>query len=349
MDYQRLLMKLADTRLVEDGFTERDLALGVLISFFDFDLERALGRCPPPAQKRVISFNCGQESIVVYAHLSEQQFEAIQHFASQEKWPFKAQGLFLFLKKEQYKEDPSLLEAFYLTQEFAAVEELFQKSISKEEIISMIQEGDWGLLSAFVEKQKKMRDLSPENRQKLLLSYIKANSKNAAGILIKTDYAFALKKLSDPTVLGIVRLLDHSEIALRFLHGVATSPRSDPVRTLAVAQYQELSGRKWEPLVVREPVKPKEIEKAIAQKSSATLPPLKKPEAKPASKPVSFLYTVQDGDSLWKIAKRFSVPVEDIRRLNQLSNDSLKPGNYLKVPDRSLRDAKGGTSKVVSR
>lgn len=43
-------------------------------------------------------------------------------------------------------------------------------------------------------------------------------------------------------------------------------------------------------------------------------------------------YTVQSGDSLWSIAKKFSTTVAEIKRLNNLTNDSLSIGQVLQMP-----------------
>lgn len=40
-------------------------------------------------------------------------------------------------------------------------------------------------------------------------------------------------------------------------------------------------------------------------------------------------YTVDKGDNLWKISRRFSVGIEELKRLNQLKTDTLKPGQKL--------------------
>lgn len=44
------------------------------------------------------------------------------------------------------------------------------------------------------------------------------------------------------------------------------------------------------------------------------------------------LYIVQDGDSLWKISRRFDVDIEAIRSNNKLQSDFLKPGHPLIIP-----------------
>lgn len=360
LPYDQLLLKLNKTGLVEDGFTERDLALAVLVGFYDFDLEHALGNTP--LQKRLLSFGEGQDRVFIFPGISDEQYEKLYTFTKTEKWPFKSRGLFYFLKKEQYQDDDSLKEAFYLTQEFNAVEMLFKgKEVARQDLIYLIQEGDWGLLSAFTEKQKAVQDLSDENRERLLLSYLKVGSPTSALLLLKTDYDFASKRLSDPTVMAIVRLLnENTSDAQRFLTAVAASPRGDQAKSLAIAKYQELTGKVWEPLVSREtPIaKPLAIEKSMPFKPVLAKPIPAKPIAQtPAMKmqPVKkeILYIVQDKDSLWKIAKRFKVSIEDLRKINKLSSDFLKPGTALKVPvkgqDHSRPDAKGGNAKSVLR
>lgn len=44
------------------------------------------------------------------------------------------------------------------------------------------------------------------------------------------------------------------------------------------------------------------------------------------------LYIVQEGDSLWKIARRFNVDVEHLRAHNKLKSDALKPGTPIRIP-----------------
>ena len=51
------------------------------------------------------------------------------------------------------------------------------------------------------------------------------------------------------------------------------------------------------------------------------------------SKPKTSLYIVQEGDTLWKISRRFNIDVEVIRAFNQLNTDLLTPGRTLKIPN----------------
>ncbi|RMD69699.1 MAG: LysM peptidoglycan-binding domain-containing protein [Gammaproteobacteria bacterium] len=55
--------------------------------------------------------------------------------------------------------------------------------------------------------------------------------------------------------------------------------------------------------------------------------PLRAPEKQPALR-----YTVQPGDSLWGIARRFKVTVPDLQRQNRLSSVRLRPGQPLMIP-----------------
>lgn len=78
-------------------------------------------------------------------------------------------------------------------------------------------------------------------------------------------------------------------------------------------------------LIAKEEAKPAKVVKQEVKKAQ--------PVAQPVSKPASMRsYTVEVGDSLWKISRRFNVSVEKIKEANQLQSDSIKPGVVLKIP-----------------
>lgn len=325
LPFEKLIPSLKKTGLIEDGFRERDLALGVLVSFHDFDLEKALKR--QNLEKRILTFD--EVSFFVFPRLTDQHHEVIYEFAKKEKWPFKAKGLLSLLKKEQYKDDPSLHDALSLTPEFATLEALFKGFfISKQKLIQMLQEGNFALLLALHEKSGK--NLTSESRQKLLLAYLNEGSQTAGELLLKTDFEFAAKRVADPTALSMIKTLQNSKEALGFLAILSASSREEQIKSAAKTKYLELTGKSWEPLVSREtaPVRAEKV---------APFPVKPKKE---------LLYLIQEGDTLWKIARKFHVEVEEIRQINKLKSDSLKPGTPLRVPDRGPQDAKGGISKA---
>ena len=48
-----------------------------------------------------------------------------------------------------------------------------------------------------------------------------------------------------------------------------------------------------------------------------------------SSLPGMVVYMVKEGDNLWNIGKKYYMPVESLRALNELENDEIKPGQKL--------------------
>ena len=49
------------------------------------------------------------------------------------------------------------------------------------------------------------------------------------------------------------------------------------------------------------------------------------------SKKRTILYSVKQGDSLYRIADIFNIEISDIRNINELSSNEIKPGQVLKI------------------
>ncbi len=381
MSFEWLVARLNHAQLVENGYTQRDLALACLVAFHHFDVERALASFPSTGQKRLLNygkFSDGRPAeLTVYLGLSEKQYEAIRSFALTERWPLTTKGLFLTLRKQQAGQREKTLEhAFYMTPEFLVVELLFNRNpvaVDKEELLNMLVEGSWAMLNRFVDQQKVSQDLSSARRQQLLLDYMQAHSKSAARVILKTDGLFAVSKLDDKRVMMLLELLDEkTPESEAFALSLLVSPRSDQVWNLAATRLYQYAGesppevefyhaalRRFVPensgLLPKEkapvtvsvvpPIIPPSVKQkettaksssSIQVKSTPVKPKANEVAANKGTKPITEkrdrLYMVQEGDSLWKLSRRFNVNVEELKSYNQLTSPVLRPGSYLKIP-----------------
>lgn len=336
---EQLLAKLSDSRLIDDGYSQRDLALACLIQYHHFDLMRALGEPIPDSQIRKLGYTKKQGGppvqIVVYSGLTEPQYQRIISFANTEKWPLTSRGLFLNLRRSFTNKEPiepTLADAFCLTPEFMAVEMLFTRSgttVDRSDLFQALAEGSWDALSKFNEEQKALQDLSSTRRQKFLLSLVHAKSKTAAYLLLKTDFSFAVRKLDDNSVIKIIELLtDKTPEAEKFSLALFKSPRGESVRKVAAQKLQDYNVEiaHIEPLVKKQNLLP--LPAHPPAKKNLAIPP---PKRQLPCKTIRY-YVVKEGDSIWKIANLYKANVDDIRKTNQLKSDYLKPGLTLKIP-----------------
>ncbi len=363
LSFQELLLRLEDKDLVEDGYTKRDLALSCLVNFHYFNLDRALGGLL--LQKRYIKLaneEGGEEiDLTIFPGLADYQFQAILQYAKTEKWPFTSEGLFYELKRAPVK-DPSLLEAFYLTPEFHAVHTLFVRGglkVSKEEIATLLVDGDFTTLEAFTNEQKKAQDLSPEKLKSFLVHFLTLNSKTAAKWLLDLDMEFVCKRLDDPQTVLMLSLISEKTASLEhFAKELLVSPRSDLIWKKAASVLYAFSNENLpEPYdhnaalarFIPHRLTPKKVEEAaqvipvkkppviVPLKKEKPSAPLKKVKETPSKKEVApkRFHTVQEGDNLWKIARKYKVSVEAIMKLNHLESNKLRTGRKLEIPPSS--------------
>jgi hypothetical protein len=328
LSFRELSSLLTNTDLVEEGFAKRDLALAALVSFHDFNIEKAIGGMP--AQRRLLKL--GERSVEIFPNLSGEQFQAIVQYAYLERWPLTTHGLFQALQKNTKLRDEALVQAMTVTPEFYALQTLFQKSganPSQEQLVDLIRDGNWQMLDGFVREQSQMLDLSDERRRRLLLSYLAMQSPAAANLLLQTDFIFALKRLDDQ---GILDLLSHaaiSETLQKFCIELLQSPRRDAI-------YEKSSQILYRMANEEMPL-PFDLLKArsrfVPSAPAVQVEAVPKKEAAGVVRPGSLrTHVVKEGDSLWKIARHYHVKLEDLTAINHLESDRLKLGTVLKIP-----------------
>ena len=327
LNFQELLLRLGMKDHVEQGFTKRDLALACLVAFHNFNLERALGGLTIQTRKLFFASPENQEMIelIAFPGLADYQYQAIVQYAQTEKWPITPKGIFFEIQTKSVQ-DPTLMEAFYLTPHFHFLHTLFTKSgtfFKKEILIQLLREGSWTLLDEITQDLRKTADFSMEKRRSVLFRYLNENSKTAAALLLQTDPDFALKKLDDAQILHLLNLLT-TYVPKFFAKELLASPRSDEIQKKAAALLYVLAQEQI----------PEPLDLSLAKHLFLGVPLRESvPQAEPKSKSSKHInYVIQQGDSLWKIAHKFKVSVDSIVRLNNLETERLKPGKTLQIP-----------------
>lgn len=325
--FRELCACLTNRELVEEGYTKRDLALAVLVHDRCVDVEKALGGSLE--QKRCFTLDNGF-TLDLYPGLNDAQFQAIVQFVYLEKWPLTPKGLFRLVKQSVLPRDSSLEEAFSLTPEFDSLRLLFQNTKAQQSralLMQLASEGSWNLLHGFAQEQMQMLDLSVDKRRRLLLSYLALRSPMAAELLLCTDFEFALKRLDDRGIQDILDLVK-GDLAESFSLKILNSPRSDRVWEKAV---RCLAFHRGETLAVPFDVHEELVRftgfSVVVQKEA----PLELIPSKPQV-PEWVSHTVQEGDSLWKIARQYGVKIDELVKLNDLDKDKLYPGMVLRIP-----------------
>jgi hypothetical protein len=201
-----------------------------------------------------------------------------------------------------------------------------------EYVIEVIAEGDWALIEQFTQEQKLSQDLSPLRLKNLLSSYVRCRSVLAAKILLEWDRDYILKKLDDPDLMAFLDLFSTKTDTLdTFLKEIIISPRSDAIWKKAAEKLYAFSGipcpEPYDHLATLQTFAPKLLQDR--------LPALSQPAvAAPAAAPVKGKRThlVQSGENLWKIARKYKVSIDALKKANHLETDKLRPGKELVIP-----------------
>ncbi len=247
LSFEQLISKLNNKKLVEDGFMQRDLSLGLLVSKYHFDISKALAPKTPHPRILALGNKAGLVTmrVKVFPGLSDEEFSKMLHFAKTERWPLTSQGLFLQIQEKGQEAEESLLNTFYLTPEFIEVETLFQRQEiqqDRKKLLDILKTGDWQMIEGFAKSQKEAKDLSQARHQRFLLDYIHRNSKDAAYIMLQMHGSFAVKKLDDAHVIAILELMDEKNAySEAFAKAMLLSPRSDAVWRVSAKRLFQFS------------------------------------------------------------------------------------------------------------
>lgn len=307
--YHELLGQLGNHLIVEEGLTRSDLALAILVKHHHFHIAKALGEAIYPSQ-----YNCLIDGVDcnlnVYSGLKKAEWDAITTFTKTEKWPLTSQGLFNLLKKGG-QQDASLEEAFLVTPEFYSITTLFSRTglnLDKKIILKLLLDGEWSNIGNFYSAFEQTPSINLDMRRAFLLQYLKIPSRIAARILVETDREFLVKKLDDQDIMLLLdQLLSLTPSYEKLLTDLLISPRAEPLKQLAMTKIQSFK---------------------------IPLPILRPPVTGQKLLPKETIYIVQEGDSLWKIAKKFQITIDHLMDINDLDHEKLKPGQELRIPSR---------------
>lgn len=338
--FSDLLEELRNVELVEDGYRRRDLALAYLSAFHYFDVEKALPGIAIQRRKMTFFHKEGGErlDLTVFPGLNDDHYQALLYYAHIEKWPFTTEGLFYELMRRKDAAPSSLIDSFYVTDEFHQIYNYLVHNglvISREDLLHLILEGNFDLFREFAEKCKQNPahlDLSRE----FLLSYIRLNSKIAADLLIKMDAEFALRKLADTDLALVIENLPEKEDRFEpFLKELIYSVRSDIVRKKAGLKLYLLAGE--------EPPAPYDHNETLKR----FIPAMKKAQIQIQDPMLLYqqkqflaesgldkkTHYVQEGETLWKISRKYKVDLHLLMKVNQLDSEySLPVGKKLLIP-----------------
>ncbi|MCH9632731.1 MAG: hypothetical protein S4CHLAM6_10710 [Chlamydiae bacterium] len=330
-----LVKLLSSNAHIEEGFSQRDIALSVLSHQYDLDVDRAL-----MGQSTILRYIPVQGAVgssyeyPVFSGLTQAQYELVQSFVKNEKWPLTSHGL--YKKMIQGVNDESLKEAFYLSREFMYVEGLFcSLAISKEVLLNTILQGTWDYLEEFIAQHNQIQDFSNPLRIQFLSQYLEVGSQYAARLILEIDAAYALKKLNDTQMVALLGMLENkSNLAENFAVHLALGNRSDWVRQEACRLLYHYSDQN-----LPEPYSYQEAINFIGHKykidpahTIATSAVASTTYEAPNSVETHKIYIVQERDNLWKIAKKNQVSLDELRKVNQLDSDLIKVGMTLILP-----------------
>jgi len=352
---KKLSSLLGKREMIEDGLSLGDLALSVLVKEHYFDIARALGRKVTPTIKLLIGDETSGDidEWLLYQSLTLHEKKEINRFALIEEWPLTSEGLFQEMHRRISNRESigkGLIHSFLLTKEYLAIELVLRRQkhrVRKKEVLALALSGDFDLLSSVYKRQQLAPNFTANARFDLLAQYVNLNSRPAVNLLLREnprelarwgDHAFVL------SVLNVAR--SNTQGMKAFCMEILTGPRGQEIWKQASRVLYKQKGKAL-PLpfshvkalreLIPESFLKEKLEMAFEVRRPSPQPYNQLDMIKVASPdsretiPKIQKYRVIEGDSLWKIARKFNTTIPLLKEYNQLESDELHVGKELIV------------------
>ena len=353
---KKLSSLLGKREMIEDGLSLGDLALSVLVKEHHFDIARALGREVSPTIKLLIGDETSGDidEWFLYQSLTLHEKKEINRFALTEEWPLTSEGLFKEMQRRISSREPigrGLVRSFLLTKEYLAMELVLRRQkqrVRKKEVLALALSGDFELLSSVYKRQQLAPNFTANARFDLLAQYVSLNSRPAVNLLLREnprelarwgDHAFVL------SVLNVAR--SNTQGMKAFCMEILTGPRGEEIWKEASRILYKQKGRAL-PLPFSHVKALRELIPEVFLKEKLEMAfEIKRPSQQSYHQediiktttthsekrtPQIQKYRVVEGDSLWKIARKFNTKIPLLKEYNQLESDELHVGKELIIP-----------------
>lgn len=271
-------------------------ALSVAIHTYDVDVGSALSHPLTFTQLR------SKGKTWLLPNIDEREYSLIRRYLSRERYPFTSRGLFVSISKnlEQGVVDEDCLYHFCHTPEFLYLRTLLcgadERVASVASLARMVIRNGEQIFFSLCNEHNRTTAISDRQRQKVLSAYVSLGEPLAALLLLVHDEDWVIHEFTDEALKAFINLLpEESSYSQNFISRVLSTPRSFVAHDVSV------------------------VETPVADAKEAVFED----------------YIVKDGDSLWLIARRYGVTIEEIMRVNRMTHHRLLPGKCLKLPLKS--------------
>lgn len=312
--YPELVSQVLNKTSIEPGLLKRDLVLAVLSESYFIDVARALNR--PQIHVQYLTYDDAGKSrqLPVPRGLADSDFELVAQFLKQEAWPLTAKGLFLKLKFGI--KDDKLKQSFYRAPQFSKIYDALKPTLSplnEEKLCLILLKGDVTDLEKF-SLEIESGQFQPEA---FLTHYILQKSAYAASLLVDLE-SFTPKSLTDKEALCLLESLaafsdKQKQVAQELLSSFRHESFKQEVLSFVPNLESKIASVSQKEEIKQKIELPKKTLEQVPAKSART-------------------YVVQEGDSLWKISRKFKIDVESIKTANHLETENLKAGKVLIIP-----------------